>query len=161
MSAEDSKYSVADDVEFLAKELIQNHHAYLANARIVYLFRAGKWIKGDKIRFGQCKLASEDIRFIAEFDFVITINLDAREVANAQMRLAVVDHELCHCDYTENEQGDRKWCVRDHDVQEFVAIVHRHGLWDTELQKLVIASRDAPYVDGPHNQIDIFSQKTE
>lgn len=155
------KFSFAEAVEVMAAGLINDHHQYLAEARIKYLFRAGKWEKGDKTVLGKTKLASEDTRFIADYDFVIMINEEAWSKATHRQKMALLDHELTHCDYSEDAEGNRKWRVADHDVQEFVSIVGRHGLWETDLQKLMVAARNAPYVDGLHNQIDMFVDHDE
>ena len=155
----EDKYTYADEVEFMARDLISSTgmHKNLAEARIKYLFRSGKWEKGDKVIFGRTKLASDDIRFIADFDFVIMINEEAWGKATFAQKKALLDHELSHCDFSEDAEGNRKWRVADHDVQEFIGVVYRHGLWEAELQKLMIAARNAPQVDGLHNQTDLFA----
>lgn len=138
----DSKYSFADEVEDVAIQVICKSHQFLRDARIKYLFRSGKWEKGEKVVLGQAKLASEDTRFIADFDFVIIINFDAWNKANEKQRLALVDHELSHCDFTEDDEGNRKWKTACHDVEEFTAVVYRHGLWADDLQKLMLAAKE-------------------
>lgn len=44
-------------------------------------------------------------------------------------RVALVDHELCHC--TVNEDGVPT--LLHHDVEEFGQVVERHGLWKPDL----------------------------
>lgn len=47
-------------------------------------------------------------------------------------RLALIDHEFCHAG-----QGDKpEWTIFPHDVEEFVIIIERHGLWKWDLQQL-------------------------
>ena len=73
---EKSKYSYAPAVEAMAVSLINEitSHSHLAEARIRYLFRDGKWNSKGRTVFGKAKLASEDVRFLGEYDFVIMIN---------------------------------------------------------------------------------------
>ncbi|MHC1758295.1 MAG: putative metallopeptidase [Negativicutes bacterium] len=138
----DPKYSFADEVEDVALQTICKSHKFLRDARIKYLFRSGKWEKNGKIVLGQAKLASEDTRFIADVDFVIIINLDAWNNASTEHRFALVDHELSHCDFTEDNMGNRTWKTTGHDVEEFVAVVYRHGLWEDDLRKMMLAAKE-------------------
>lgn len=150
------KYTHAPEVEELAAKLINDHHSHLAEARIKYLFRNGKWQSKGKSTLGKAKLAAEDARFLGQYDFIIMISTDAWNSAVPAYREALVDHELQHLDCAEDKAGNKKWSIQDHDVQEFVSVVRRHGLWEVDLQKLIIAAKQGPYVDGPHNQIDMF-----
>lgn len=155
------KYTHAPEVEELAVKLINDHHSHLAEARIKYLFRNGKWQSKGKATLGKAKLAAEDARFLGQYDFIIMISTEAWNSAVPAYREALVDHELQHCDCAEDKAGNKKWSIQDHDVQEFVSVVRRHGLWEVDLQKLIIAAKQGPYVDGPHNQIDMFNKSDE
>jgi hypothetical protein len=151
------KYMVAPEVEALASKIIDDHHSHLAEARIKYLFRNGKWAKKAKTMLGQAKLATDDVRFIAEYDFIIFINLAVWNTAIPAWREALLDHELSHCDCSQDKAGNKKWGIVDHDVQEFVSVVRRHGLWEVDLQRMVKAANEAP-----SNQIEMFaSEKPE
>jgi len=89
------------------------------------------------------------------------VNLEVWNNAIPAWREALLDHELSHCDCTQDKAGNKKWNIVDHDVQEFVSVVRRHGLWEADLQKLMIAARQAPHVDGPHNQIEMFANNSD
>ena len=57
------------------------------------------------------------------------------ELADTQ-RKALIDHLLECCTGEEDEDdggGDMKWSVREPDVQEFSAILRRHGAWNDDL----------------------------
>ena len=140
------KYSSAPEVQELAAKLINDHHSHLTEARIVYLFRNGKWAKKGKTMLGQAKLAAEDARFIGQYDFVVIINMIAWNNASAAVREALVDHELSHCECETDRAGNKKWNIADHDVQEFVSIVRRHGLWADDLARLAKAAAEGPVV---------------
>lgn len=155
------KYVEAPEVQELASKIISDHHGQLAEARIKYLFRNGKWAKKAKTVLGMAKLASDDVRFITEFDFIVFVNLTIWNNAIPALREALLDHELSHCDCTEDKTGNKKWAIVDHDVQEFVSVVRRHGLWEADLQRMMIAARQAPHVEGPHNQIEMFANNSD
>ena len=146
------KYRLADSVKKIAGEIIATNHPHLVEARIVYLFRSGKWETAEKVVLGKAKCTSEDTRFLAEYDFIIIINESAFWAATDEQQQALVDHELSHCDYSEDAKGNRKWRCAHHDVEEFVGVVRRHGLWESDLQKLVKAASEAP-----NSQVDLFA----
>jgi len=55
-------------------------------------------------------------------------------------RVALVDHELCHCQVDEEEFTP--W-VRPHSIEEFTEIVDRHGLWEPDLERFARSVRGA------------------
>ena len=122
------KYRLADSVKKIAGEIIATNHPHLVEARIVYLFRSGKWETAEKVVLGKAKCASEDTRFLTDCDFIIIINETAFWAATDEQQQALVDHELSHCDYSEDAKGNRKWRCAHHDVEEFVGVVRRHAL---------------------------------
>lgn len=150
------KFAEAPEVMELAKKIIVEHHSHLIEARIVYLFRNGKWVKKGRAVLGQAKLAAEDARFIGQYDFIIIVNLNAWNNAGVTTREALVDHELTHCECEIDRAGNNRWKIADHDVHEFISIVRRHGPWASDLQRLLKASQEAPFVQGLHNEINMF-----
>ena len=153
----DEKYRLAPEVGIVARELIEDHHTHLSGARVEYLFRLGRWEKKHRQVLGQAKLAAEDIRFIADFDFIITVSLDAWNHADKHQRTALIDHELYHCtDNAGPDQDENVWGIDDHDVQEFIAVVRRYGLWQSELVEMMEAAKN------PQNtsQIRLFGDET-
>jgi hypothetical protein len=63
------------------------------------------------------------------------------EVLDEKKRLAILDHELCHAQVVEDEEGNTatdhdgrpKWRVRKHDLEEFREIVARHGIYKQDI----------------------------
>lgn len=126
--------------------LIDEHHTHMKNARIALAWHAG-W-KADvdgRMKLGMCKMASDFDRQLHEFDFVIVLNRTfwtSMDVNDAQ-RKALLDHELCHAevaideatnDPKETELGKTIYRIRKHDIEEFSAIVERHGLYKKDLE---------------------------
>lgn len=140
----------APAVARIAATLIGQHHTHLADVRIDYVFRSetaksnGKaiWGKARKITGLNAFLATpEDERpvddDIDEF-FVIEIAEPVWAILSENERKALVDHELCHCT-TEQKGGELKLKLRPHDLEEFVQIVRRHGLWRDDVENFANA----------------------
>lgn len=131
----------------LLDELREEHHDHLASARILLAWR--KELKPDPdghLVLGKCVKASDLQRELVNCDFVILLN---REVWHdlrftRDKKLALLDHELCHAEVARDEEtgedkfderGRRVWRIRKHDIEEFQAIVQRHGCYKRDLEK--------------------------
>lgn len=87
--------------------------------------------------------------------FVMEISLDTwgedidgvRWGLSDEQRVALVDHELCHFQVTED--GEPK--LRSHTVEEFADVVKRHGLWKPDVEwfaTVTRAARPLPFGNG-------------
>jgi len=136
----------------MLNRLIEAHHEELTNARIALAWNLS-W-KPDvdgRVTLGKCKRASDLDRELAAYDFVIILRKEFFEdaaVTNEQ-REALVDHELCHAspkldgdgEQVEDERGRKVWRIRKHDIEEFSAIVARHGCYKRDLEQFAAALR--------------------
>jgi hypothetical protein len=52
---------------------------------------------------------------------------------------ALLDHELQHCSAGTDDAGNKVWYIQGHDVEDFHAIIRRHGLWSPALKKIETA----------------------
>ena len=112
----------------LAQRLIRENHPHLLDAKIGFMYRSEAAQSGNKIVLGKARKVSEEQQVFMDFDFVIWV---ARKEFNEYMpeqREALVDHELCHCGGSFGE-----WKIKKHDVDEFLSIIVRHGLWHPDL----------------------------
>jgi len=133
----------APEVQELAAKLISTVHTHLAEAKIKYLFRTGKWELRGKVVYGKAEKPSGKYRYLTGYDFIITINRDIWFVNKPETREAILDHELMHCARgLDDKEGNPRWYIQDHDLTDFVAIVRRHGLWTTTLQNIVKAKEE-------------------
>ena len=151
-----AKYRPAPAVERIAEELIPKYHEHLEGVRIEYVFRDKASSKGGKVVAGRAHLKSGLVAYLAQdrpsesFDlnderfFVIEIAEDVWSALEAAQREALVDHELSHC-MLDVDEDDGSWdlSIVGHDVEEFAAVIERHGLWQPDLANLgaVIAER--------------------
>jgi len=116
----------------VAAILIANFHTTLKNRPIGYLWQETLQKRHGKIRLGQASLSVGKVKYFGHVDFLIEINWLTWQGLAPRERIALMDHELMHCDVA----GDslRPYIV-PHDVEEFGTIVHRWGLWKPDLQK--------------------------
>lgn len=119
------RYWLAPQAEEVARRLIPQHHKHLANARIAYIFAKSLPARNGKVPMANARKVPEAQRLLHGYDFVITINEDAWMLLTQAQREALIDHELSHC----GMKQDGSWTIWAHDVEEFAAVIKRHGLW--------------------------------
>ncbi len=136
---EGDKVHNAEGARKIAGSVIAAFHSRLRGRSIAYLF-VEKMGSGDRITLGTAAAANAKIRHIAEIDFILTFNYTAWQELSLAQRVALVDHELCHCD-VDLESG--KPTIIHHDVEEFGAIVTRHGLWKPDIRTFALSVKHA------------------
>ena len=158
---------------FLAEDgpLFNVEHAHLQVARIACLWtttpngRNGRTIIG-QAEFGQniggmgkWQRARAEQQILEWFetwpDFLLTFFAPyADECSDAQF-CALVEHELYHCGQERDEFGIPRFkkstgmpafCIRGHDVEEFVGVVRRYGADAAGVRAMVDAAAEAPTV---------------
>lgn len=112
----------------LATRLIREHHEHLLDAKIGFMYRSEAAKSGNKKVLGKARKVSEEQRVFIDFDFVIWIARKEFDGFGDEQKAALVDHELCHCGGTYDN-----WTMKKHDVDEFLSIIVRHGLWLPDL----------------------------
>jgi hypothetical protein len=120
----------ADQAQALAQVLIPVLHEHLVNARLAYLFKESMKLGPDRIKLGTAQRAAAQLEYLSDHDFVLTFNHEAWRTLSMEQRIALVDHELCHCgcDLEKSRFG-----IMHHDVEEFGAVIRRWGLWKPDL----------------------------
>lgn len=139
---EPDKFMPAECPEAIAKVLIHSSklHARLSSAKIAYLFRETLERKAAVASKAGGKLA-----FLADVDFTVEFSHATWLKLTPEQRIALVDHELTHCD-RDMETG--AWMMRRHDVEEFSEVIGRWGLWNAPLRGFGVAVESA--------QLEIF-----
>jgi hypothetical protein len=137
--------------------LVNDHHEDLREARIVLAWCLS-W-KADidgHVTIGICRKASDLDRELIPYDLIILLSRtfwQSLDVTDEQ-RTALLDHELCHAtvkiDKTGepmvDERGRKVFRIRKHDLEEFAAIVERHGLYKRDLEQFAAALRRSALV---------------
>lgn len=156
-----TRFEDAPEVEAIARRLIAEHHSYLRQSDIRYLWRISEsaWAKGGHDVYGQTALVSGPMRHIAaDADAVVLVNHMAWGDLSAAQRVALVDHELSHLVpkmdadgvTLSHPDGTPILVLARHDVEEFAAVIRRHGLWRPELERAAEAFRAVPLdLEGP------------
>ena len=134
----------------ILREVRNKDHRDIRDAKIALAWRKNLKPNVDgHLMLGKCVKASDLQKELAEWDFVILLN---REVwtdpeFTAAKKKALIDHELCHAapamtpDF-ENKydaRGRQLFRTRGHDIEEFFAVVQRHGYYKRDLEKFAEA----------------------
>ena len=136
-----SKYWPADEVrEIATTDVIPNYHEELSEADIAYLFVEEIKAKG-RVCFAKTKTASHVERYFGDVDYVMIVNHVEWKGFNDDQRRALVDHELCHCLVETGDDGELKFKIRGHDLEEFKEIVERHGMWQPDVEEFASVVR--------------------
>jgi hypothetical protein len=138
----------------IAKDLIARYHQHLVDARILYLFTTQERKKCDRVRLASAKKFSAMERYLSSLhlegeasasvdagaDFLILFDVNQWSIMHDDQHVALTDHELCHCAkvevVTRHDDIELVWGIRGHDVEEFHAVLERHGFWRPEIQTL-------------------------
>jgi hypothetical protein len=142
-----------EDLKIIAARLIDEFHGSLAEAQICYLVRTGDWKKRGKDVYGSAEIVSKKHKKLSGFDIVITIGLRAwNATADEDVKKAILDHELTHCGKDEDKEGNAKFYIMDHSVEDFNSIIRRYGLWSQDLRLAINAHHE-------HEQVSMFDNK--
>lgn len=142
----------------IARELIEDHHEHLRQALIRFVFRhSTNWSRQGEVVLGSTRRPGALEVFLSghELDFVIVLNAGEWSAMTPEQQKAEVDHELSHCGRNDKDE----WCLWPHDVEEFAAVIDRHGLWRRNLETFGAAVQHAPQqlhmdVDGAGKQAE-------
>ena len=129
---EEKNYVEAKAVKAIAEAILRPFHADLVTARIGYLFRKEWKRKGKTVR-AKLSVASGWAQYVGKVDFVMEVNWTVWRFLTAAQRIALIDHELCHA-WQDLDSG--AWKTAVHDIEEFLPIIERWGLWEPDLEKL-------------------------
>lgn len=124
---EEDKFRTADQPAAIGRVLIRAIHDHLANARIGYLYREKIERRGQLV-WAQASKAGGKLAYFSELDFLIEVNWTQWNSLDPARRLALMDHELTHCERHEADDGE-KYVIGPHDLEEFNSIARRWGSW--------------------------------
>lgn len=142
--------------EAIGELLKRSLHLSIRQRPIAYLWKENMG-DGTKVKLGTARKASADVKFLGEVDFILHFNHAAWKILTPEQRIALVDHELQHCD-VDSDSGQP--CLVHHDIEEFGVIVHRWGLWKPDLKLFAdIVRREQPdlwdQVEPPPKATDV------
>lgn len=115
----------------------------------MFTARGNKWVKGR-----QEQQIYEWFGFLP--DFILTFDANFWVGAGDAERFALVEHELYHCGQAMDEFGAPRFnqttgkpvfCMKGHDVEEFVGVVRRYGAEAAGVKDLIDAANKPPLID--------------
>ncbi len=156
----------APEAEAIAQTLKEKYHTHLLGVRVDCCFRSetqktkGKRVLGSAAKttireeFLGRRGRNETGQFTApEHYFVLVFSEPEWKVLSDDQRIALVDHELCHCGVTEDGEGNRKLKLLPHDIEEFAAVVRRHGLYKGDIEQFAKSLR--PHLQTTLNLVGV------
>lgn len=150
-------------------ELFNPDHAHLADANLGVLWTNCANSRNMRTVIGQAELmppmamgkwqrarAAQQIEdwFGYMPDFLLTFSVEAAQMLDDASFCALVEHELYHCAQKLDiygmpkfrEDGSPSFCIRGHDVEEFVGVVARYGPQAAGVSAMVEAANQRPKV---------------
>lgn len=119
----------------LGRILATVFHPHLQNRPIGWLWKQEVTLRGC-LALATAGKTSGKLKFFAGVDFLVVVNHTTWRDLDVAARLALLDHELCHC--AVHPETDAPVIV-PHDIEEFDRIVRRWGLWDRRLERFATA----------------------
>jgi len=97
-----------------------------ANLNIKLMFDTKKRVSKGKLRLASIEIANDKIKYFTKhevevggYDYVLTVDRKAWELANEKDRIRLISHELRHVFVDENDKKK----LLPHDIEDFVAEV--------------------------------------
>ena len=123
-------YEPATEAEIIANTVaIPKWHKHLAGAPIAYLLDADQMKGKGKLIPAKIRKATPVEQHLTGYDLVMLISEPSWQASTDKQRLALIDHELCHVILDD----DNNLMLTGHDLEEFRAVVQRHGDWQADI----------------------------
>lgn len=137
----------------MGQELVRRHHDALRDCKVRFVMRHGPWWSAGKEVLGKTMVLGPVPRYLTgEIDAAVILNAERWDDLQSQHRRALLDHQLSHLDVKTDEVGVQRAhpdgrpmiCTVNHDVEEFLAIIERHGYWRRELEQVAMVIHQIP-----------------
>jgi len=147
----DLKTDEGQELVKLVKETLEYpEHTELKGAKILCAWMLG--LKKDRdghLVLGKAYRPSELERIRDGVDLIVKLNQAAWRELSERQRLALLDHELSHfatvpgpdgVGEAKDSHGRTRYRIRRHDIEDFRAVVKRHGSYKEDLRSFVDAA---------------------
>lgn len=127
----------------MAEGIIKDHRPELIGVNIIYFFREKAGKKAGKVTLATAKKVAPKENVIHSFEgkpdvvFAIEIANDAWHALAEIQKKAVLHHELCHCGFETDDNGNTEAVILPHDIEEFSTVVKEHGYYLKDIQDFV------------------------
>ena len=127
---------VSENVLDIIRDTIKDNPADLdpniTKAKIISLFVLAK-----KCDFsGKMEKTTGVWKYLSEYNYVMLLHKPVYMDLTENQQNALVFHELMHIKSREDKDDNVHWSVKNHDVEEFICVVKKHGLWSPQLKVL-------------------------
>lgn len=125
----------------------RNMRSVIGQAELMPPTAMGKWQKA--------RAAQQVEEWFGDMpDFLLTFSAPAAHGMDDASFCALVEHELSHCAQALDlfgmpkfrKDGSPVFCIKGHDVQEFVGVVRRYGIVNPEVAAFVEAANGTPLI---------------
>lgn len=122
---------ISEEYAQIAAKVIEEHKDIswmkYAEVSIGYMSSNKKKHSGGKTVFADCrKVQDRDKRFIP-FDFIITVYDQNVTGFNDKQMEILIYHELLHVGVEEKDDGNVKYFIVPHDLEEFTKVIDQYG----------------------------------
>jgi hypothetical protein len=138
------EFNPASEVSMVVQTLVREFHPHLVRTRVECWFTdkepdtSAAWGHVKLVTGLAARLAGQNPEDGDETEFfLLTVSKPVWNTLSPEKRRALVDHLLCHCWIEETAKGNPKAKVVKHDLEEFVQVIQRHGLWRDDVTKFV------------------------
>lgn len=167
-----NRYKLAShDVIEIAQKCVYDWHKHLLDVPLIFIFcDEPEKVKGKEALATARKVSGREAYWIAErfasdgdrsaivgpcihlFEegftsgvegFLVTIHQTSWSRLTHTQKIALIDHELCHCWAEEDKDGELVLKLVGHDLEEFRAVVQRHGAWEDGIKEFLEEARAA------------------
>lgn len=135
---EGDEYAKAASPAVIGRILTRVFHPALADRPIGFLWKQDLSHRGAPALATASKVSGK-LRFYSGKDFLIVVNHSTWRDLDVAARIALLDHELCHCALNPETLAP---VIVPHDIEEFDRIVKRWGLWDRRLERFAKVIRE-------------------
>lgn len=132
----------------IVKRLIDLYHEPLKDARIGVIMRSEAPQSGGQYVLGSAEKVSAKAQVYAPYDFIICLSADRYQLLAPFQREALIDHELCHCQWLDDTAS-----IRSHDVEEFTEILERYGYWWPKADDVAAAGQQAQLFEADRGAV--------
>jgi Putative phage metallopeptidase len=125
-------YSDSPEIEQVAKTIIPTL-GWLEQPKIKYLM-----LDADKSDcMGKCSRATGKWKHLTGYDYIIEAWRTGWDSCDEHGKEALVYHELLHVTSKVDKNGEVKWGIKKHDLEEFFDVARKYGAWDLAIKTFI------------------------
>ncbi len=122
-------YRMAPELNAPFRQVINDYHPHLSDAKIACMFRSGRWKVKDNTQLGKAIIAPQVWRCMTGYELVLVINEAIYCNIEEHEQIAMLDHVLCFLrEPAQDSSGALTYSTRDHDIREFSDVLKRHNV---------------------------------